>query len=92
MATLPAGYIPQRKVPIASSCGSLDFIVRSNTLVMFDPHHSLKSCLSIFLFLLIFIFENKITLLRIGEAVEANEGPWVVLVRNCKVRTDFQMG
>ena len=27
MATLPAGYIPQRKVPSASSSGSLDFIV-----------------------------------------------------------------
>ena len=27
MATLPAGYIPQRKVPEASSSGSLGFIV-----------------------------------------------------------------
>ena len=27
MATLPAGYIPQRKLPSASSSGSLDFIV-----------------------------------------------------------------
>ena len=27
MATLPAGYIPQRKVPSASSSGKLDFIV-----------------------------------------------------------------
>ena len=27
MATLPAGYIPQRKVPSASSSGSLGFIV-----------------------------------------------------------------
>jgi hypothetical protein len=27
MATLPAGYIPQRKVPSASSSGSLDFIM-----------------------------------------------------------------
>ena len=27
MATLPAGYIPQWKVPSASSSGSLDFIV-----------------------------------------------------------------
>ena len=26
MATLPVGYIPQRKVPSASSSGSLDFI------------------------------------------------------------------
>ena len=27
MATLPAGYIPQHKVPSASSSGKLDFIV-----------------------------------------------------------------
>ena len=27
MATLPAGYIPQRKVPSAGSSGSLGFIV-----------------------------------------------------------------
>jgi hypothetical protein len=27
MATLPAGYIPQRQVPSASSSGSLGFIV-----------------------------------------------------------------
>ena len=27
MATLPAGYIPQRILPLASSSGSLDFIV-----------------------------------------------------------------
>jgi hypothetical protein len=27
MATLPAGYIPQRKLPLASSSGSLGFIV-----------------------------------------------------------------
>jgi hypothetical protein len=27
MVTLPAGYIPQRKVPLMSSSGYLDFIV-----------------------------------------------------------------
>ena len=33
MATLPAGYIPQRKVPMASSNGNLDFIVKCYRIV-----------------------------------------------------------